>query len=160
MHNLMTQSPGNSPTALVVDLDSRNLYEVCKAFRERGYRTFGATSFSDAKRFLIAEHPEIMVADVRLGEFNGIQLLLLATELQPGTAVVITNPSSDQVLAAETQRMGGTFMVKPIDVAELIDLVRQKSGGATPSDRRATDRRAVFIPHFSPERRVAERRRT
>jgi len=160
VHNLITQSPGNSPTALVVDLDSRNLYETCKAFRELGYRTFGATSFSDAKRFLIAEHPEIMVADVRLGEFNGIQLLLLATELRPGTAVVITNPSTDPVLAGETRRMGGTFMVKPIDVAELIDTVRQKSSRGMPSDRRATDRRVLDMPYFSPDRRVAERRRT
>ena len=158
MHNLIPP-PGNNPTALVVDQDSRHLYEICKAFREFGYRTFGATSFSDAKRFLIAEHPEIMVADVRLGEFNGIQLLLLATELRPGTDVVITNPSSDPVLAAETRRMGGTFMVKPIDVAELIDVVRQKSGRGTPSDRRATDRRVLYLPHFSPDRRVAERRR-
>jgi DNA-binding response OmpR family regulator len=160
VHNLINQPSGDIPTALVVDVDSRNLYEICKAFRELGYRTFGATSFSDAKRFLIADHPEIMVADVRLGEFNGIQLLLLARELRPRTAVVITNPSTDSVLAAETQRMGGTFMVKPIDVAELIDVVRQKSSRATGPDRRTTDRRVVYTTHFSPDRRVAERRRT
>jgi len=86
--------------------------------------------------------------------------LLLARELRPRTAVVITNPSTDSVLAAETQRMGGTFMVKPIDVAELIDVVRQKSSRATGPDRRTTDRRVLYVPHFSPDRRVAERRRT
>ena len=160
MHKLTSQPPADAPQALVVDLEPRNLYELCKTFRQHGYRTFGATSFQDAKRFLINEHPEVIVADVRLGEFNGIQLLLLAKELRHGSAVVITNAFADSVLAAETRRMGGTFMVKPIDVAELIDVVRQKSSRATGPDRRTTDRRVVYTTHFSPDRRVAERRRT
>jgi DNA-binding NtrC family response regulator len=141
-------------------LEPRNLYELCKTFRQHGYRTFGATSFLDAKRFLINERPEVIVADVRLGEFNGIQLLLLAKELRRGSTVVITNAFADSVLAAETQRMGGTFMVKPIDVAELLDTVRQRSSSDAPSDRRGTDRRVLYIPHFSPDRRVGERRQT
>lgn len=158
MHDLRPRPPNDIPTALVVDLESRSLYEICKAFRELGYRTFGANSFLDAKRFLIAEHPEIVVADVRLGEFNGIQLLLLAKELRPGIAVVITNAFADSVLAAETQRMGGTFMVKPVDPHELLDTVRPRAHHSR-TDRRGVDRRVLYIPNYSPERRQSERRR-
>ena len=159
MHKLTFRPPGDAPTALVVDLESRSLYELCKAFRDLGYRTFGATSFSDAKRFLIGEHPEVLVADVRLGEYNGIQLLLLAKELRPGIAAVITNASADPVLAAETRRMGGTFMVKPIDVGELLDTVRVRSGQFDAVDRRSGERRLLHLPNYSPERRLADRRR-
>ena len=159
MHKLTFQPPADAPTALVVDLESRSLYELCKAFRELGYRTFGATSFSDAKRVLIGEHPEVLVADVRLGEFNGIQLLLIAKELRPSIAVVITNAFADSVLAAETRRMGGTFMVKPIDVGELLETVRVRSNPLDVVDRRRGERRLLHIPNYSPERRVSGRRR-
>ena len=150
--------PGQTATALVVDPESRSLYEFCKAFRDVGYRTFGATSFSDAKRFLMAEHPEILVADVRLGEFNGIQLLLLAKELRPGISVVITNAFPDPVLAEETRRMGGAFMVKPVNPRELVEMVSVRHS-IRPVDRRRTDRRVNYVPNFSPDRRVADRRR-
>jgi DNA-binding NtrC family response regulator len=140
-------------------LESRSLYELCKAFRHLGYRTFGATSFSDAKRLLIGEHPEVLVADVRLGEFNGIQLLLLAKELRPGIAAVITNAFADSVLAAETQRMGGTFMVKPIDVGELLETIRVRSNPVDVINRRSGERRLLYMPNYSPERRVSDRRR-
>jgi DNA-binding NtrC family response regulator len=179
--------PGNiaGPTALIVDLEARSLYEISKAFREVGYRTFGATSFADAKRMLIAEQPSILVADVRLGEFNGIQLLMLARELTPGITAVITNPFVDSVLAEETRRLGGTFMVKPIDSRHLLNTIQVAADpnrrpdrrrtftpgftpdrrvnddrrAITPLERRLGDRRKVLIPNFAPDRRSAARRR-
>lgn len=159
MHGLNFSVPGVTESALVVDLDSRSLYEICKGFREIGYRTFGATSFVEARRFLIAEHPSILVADVRLGEFNGIQLLLLAKELRPGIAVVITTAFPDPVLAAETQRMGGTFMIKPVDPRELVGTVKVRYTVASAADRRRSDRRVLDIPNYWPDRRIADRRR-
>lgn len=159
MHNLVIPPPGAIESALVVDLDSKSLFELCRALRELGYRTFGATSFTEAKRFLVAEHPSILIADVRLGEFNGIQLLLLAKELRPGIAVVITNAFPDSILAAETRRMGGAFMVKPVDPHELLDRIAPRSRHRNMMERRQSDRRVLQIPNFFPERRVTERRK-
>ena len=147
-----------APAALIVDVEARSLFELSLAFRAAGYRTFGATSFLDAKRLLIAERPHVLVADVRLGEFNGIQLLMLAREVRPGISAVITNPFADPVLAEETRRLGGTFLVKPIDFRYLLAAVQSTPQTRAESNRRQADRRNTATSGFQPERRIAERR--
>jgi DNA-binding NtrC family response regulator len=147
---------------LVVDLEARSLYEMSKTFRDAGCRTFGASSFADAKRVLAAQLPSVLVADVRLGEFNGIQLLLLARALRPNITGVITNAFADPVLAEETRRLGGTFLVKPIDCRDLLAFVHASSADA---HRHRADRRISFTPDFLParherpvDRRLSDRR--
>ena len=93
---------------------------------------------------LVAEHPHVLVADVRLGEFNGIQLLMLAREVRPGISAVITNAFVDSVLADETRRLGGTFMVKPLDSRDLLDAVRTRSRQWADANRRGVDRRLMI----------------
>jgi len=146
------------PTALIVDVEPRSLFELSRAFRAAGYRTLAATSFADAKRLLLAEQPQVLVADVRLGEFNGIQLLMLAREVRPGISAVITNPFADSVLAEETRRLGGTFLVKPLNVRALLAAVQSTPQTRAESNRRQGDRRNMAILAFHPERRIAERR--
>lgn len=159
LHTQITP-PGNAaePTVLIVDVEPRSLYELSSAFRAAGYRTLGASSFAEAKRLLIAEQPQVLVADVRLGEFNGIQLLMIAREVRPGISAVITNAFVDSVLAEETRRLGGVFMVKPLDLRALLDAGRNRPQLWAGSNRRAADRRGEVIPDFQPDRRVAERR--
>jgi DNA-binding NtrC family response regulator len=157
--------PPAAPAALIVDVEPRSLYELSTAFRAAGYRTFGATSFADAKRLLVTEQPQVLVADVRLGEFNGIQLLILAREVRPGISAVITNACVDSVLADETHRLGGTFVVKPLAFRELLEAVEKRSrlwaeSNPSEAERRLADRRKILTPNFSPERRELERRRT
>lgn len=95
---------------------------------------------------------------MRLGEFNGIQLLMIAREVRPGISAVITNAFVDSVLAEETRRLGGVFMVKPLDLRALLDTGRSRPQLWAGSNRRAADRRGEVIPDFQPDRRVAERR--
>ena len=147
-----------APAALLVDVEARSLFELSRAFRAAGYRTFGATSFRDAKRLLITERPDVLVADVRLGEFNGIQLLMLAREVRPDISAVITNLFADSVLAEETRRLGGTFLVKPLNVRALLASVQHTPRTRAESNRRQRDRRNTAISNFQPERRIGERR--
>jgi DNA-binding NtrC family response regulator len=149
-------TPGVIGTVLVADSDYQSLYETCKAFRNTGYRCFGTTTFAEATQVIFTEKPHILVADVRLGEHNGLQLLMLAKEIQPGITIVITNAFQDPALSGETRRLGGTFMVKPIDATDLLEAARiaMKQG-----DRRRADRRVLHIPEFRPDRRVTDRRK-
>jgi DNA-binding response OmpR family regulator len=140
---------------LVVDVDVLAVHSLAAALREAGYFALEATSFADAKRLLVSESPEILVADVRLGQFNGLQLLMRAREDRPETRVVITCAFHDVVLEAETHRFGGVFLLKPLDPQQVLTAI----GAPTqfPQERRREERRTVLIP-FSPERRVAQRR--
>lgn len=112
----------------------------------------------EAKRILMAERPQVLVADVRLGEFNGIQLLMLGKSVTPGLRAVITNATADRVLADETHRLGATFMIKPLDCRDLLRAVDNTTRHRAESTRHVMDRRLTLLPHFGPEHRFGERR--
>ena len=97
---------------LVVDSDPKNVQALGAALRERGCEPLDATSFEAAKRLWIAEKPPVLIADVRLGQFNGLQLLLRAKADRPDVTALITCAIADKVLEAETKRFGGMFLVK------------------------------------------------
>lgn len=158
MHTEIAPPGTPAPAALIVDIEPQCLFDLSRAFRAAGYRTLGATSFADAKRLLIAELPQILVADVRLGEFNGIQLLMLAREVRPAISAVITNAFVDPVLEEETHRLGGTFLVKPFHLRDLLDAVRSTPRTQAEPNRRKADRRKTADLGSQLERRVAERR--
>ena len=108
---------------LIADLESRSIQPLAQAFRDSGYAVFEANSFVAAKLLWERELPQILVADVRLGQFNGLQLLMRALEEQPGLTAVITCAFADPVLEAETSRLGATFMVKPLEPGQVLAAV-------------------------------------
>jgi DNA-binding response OmpR family regulator len=149
---------------LIVDADARNVEMLGAALRIHGYETLDATSFEAAMRLWRSERPAALIADIRLGHFNGLQLLLRARADRPDVRAVITSSVPDCVLEAETRRFGGWFMVKPVapeTIGTMVDsLLLQESLPAPGGERRTQQRRRSDIPGFAPDRRVAQRRRS
>ena len=174
--------------------------------RQAGYLVFEASSYEDGKRLWREITPAVLVVDIRLGEFNGLQLLMRARANRPDLKGIITCPVADQVLEAETHRFGGTFLIKPITPSQIVEavnhatraeavalepasaplvleqgrterhlvdppalwrdrrLAQQGEPTVTPEQpfaghRRQNDRRKIVTADFTPERRIAERRR-
>ena len=164
--------PKEPMKVLVVDADPQCVRALGAAIRRLGGEPLEATSFAEAKRLWIAEHPPMLIADVRLGQFNGLQLLLRAKADRPDLVAVITCAIDDKVLEAETSRFGGTFFVKPVTpdeiCATLLRLLPNAfflagdplSATVEPiPDRRIAERRQLINPEQLPERRNADRRR-
>jgi CheY-like chemotaxis protein len=107
--------PPTRGTALVVDSDPINVRTIASLLEDRGYSVLEATSYPEARRLWDAEHPQVLVADIRLGSFNGLQLLIRARGDRPDLTAVITSPVPDRVLADEARRFGGMFFVKPVE---------------------------------------------
>ncbi len=164
METHQTRESGGSRMvkALVVNSDPRRVQECARALRHEGYVVFEATAFAEGRRLWLTERPQILVVDIVLGDFNGLQLAMRARDDQPDVRVVITCPFSDAVLEAETRRLGATFLAGPVDPAQVLASIGRVAARwddhRTP--RRLGDRRQVIIPGFAPERRVADRRRT
>jgi len=108
--------PKEPTKVLVVDADSQNVRALVAAFRSRGREPLEATSFEAAKRLWIAEQPPMLIADIRLGQFNGLPLLLRAKGDRPDVVAAITCATPDAVLQADTRRFGGRFFVKPMAI--------------------------------------------
>ena len=150
---------------LVVDSDLQHLQALLAALRQRGYEPLGASSYEEGKQLWVAEKPPMLIADVRLGQFNGLQLLLRARADRPDVTAIITCPFPDKMLEAETRRFGGTFLVKPLKPEDVLATVLDRQplrpmaqAEWTLVERRTADRRTTIIPNFTPDRRLSDRR--
>jgi two-component system, NtrC family, response regulator GlrR len=163
LHRLNGSSHGSwteGAKVLIVDSDIRSVHGLALALRHEGYVTFEATSFADAKRLWLSESPQVLVADVCLGQFNGLQLLMQAREENPDLNAVITCAFADVVLEAEARRFGGVFLVKPLEPGQILAAIGAPLSrrAAFRPERRQEDRRKTTNGQVVPDRRIQERR--
>lgn len=115
---------------LIVDDNEAARTGLALIFERAGYEVLAVGTYADGRAALTRMHPDLLIADVRLGEYNGLQLL--ATTTRPIAAIVITG-HPDPVIEADAHRMGADFLVKPVPPATLIGLVQQKLTELTPT---------------------------
>jgi DNA-binding response OmpR family regulator len=73
---------------LVVDDNDDYLAGIKELLEGAGYETFVADSFEEGKRQLRNCVPDLLILDVRLGAFNGLQLISMGQVWIP--AIVVT----------------------------------------------------------------------
>lgn len=95
---------------LVVDTDARTLAGVVDRLNEVAYDAVGAATFDEARRHLQDTPPDLLITAVRLGPFNGLQLVLRARLDYPDTPVIVTHPRPDAALQAEAACFGATWI--------------------------------------------------
>jgi CheY-like chemotaxis protein len=116
-------------TILIVDDHRVTRLGLAEMLGQAGYDVVTAGTFPEARRILRETPPDLLIADVRLGSFNGLQLVISGPRRIP--AIVITG-YADAVLEAEARRGGAEYLVKPFDPEQLLSLIKQKLG-ATPA---------------------------
>lgn len=112
-------------TILIVDDHRVTRLGLAELLEQAGYSVVTAGTFPDARRILRETPPDLLIADVRLGSFNGLQLVISGPNRIP--AIVITG-YADSVLEAEARRGGADYLVKPFDPDTLLGIIRQKLG--------------------------------
>jgi DNA-binding response OmpR family regulator len=114
---------------LIVDDDKTTREGLAEFLEEAGYEAVAVGTFEDATRVLRTAPPDLLIADVRLGPFNGLQLVISSP--QPIPAIIITG-FADPVLEADARRRGADYVLKPVSPARLLDLVAQKLMASRP----------------------------
>ena len=130
----------------------------------QGIRVVTTGKFQEARDLLRHEPPDLLIADVRLGSFNGLQLVISGQHRIP--AIVITG-YADPVLEAEARRGGAEYLVKPFDPERLLTMIREKLGASPPAysvprrwRRKAVAGLTAHVGDFAgPHRRRQLRRR-
>lgn len=108
---------------LVVD-DEPALLEALKIALGRGPCAVTACrTFEEARQQLLSETFDVLITDVRLGAFNGIQLAVVARDRNPAMKIVVFSGYDDPVLRAEAGNLGATYLVKPISAEQLLNLI-------------------------------------
>jgi DNA-binding response OmpR family regulator len=87
-----------------------------------GHEVLAAATYEAGRRAAADEHPDLVLTDLRLGGYNGLQLLFLSPE--PCPTIIVTG-FHDAVLEAEAHRAGAAYLVKPVSPSTLVALVEQ-----------------------------------
>lgn len=102
----------------VVSNDGDGLSAMLNVFEHAGYRATGASSFQEAQQRLTTESPDLVIADERLGDFNGLHVLLTALAEHPHAGAIVTTPIRNRGLEADARSLNVHCMVKPQNPAE------------------------------------------
>jgi DNA-binding response OmpR family regulator len=114
-------------TILIVDDHRVTRLGLAEMLGDAGYSVVTTGSFEEAREILRDDPPDLLIADVRLGSFNGLQLVISGHNRVP--AIVITG-YADPVLEAEARRGGADYLVKPFDPDRLLTIIREKLGNS------------------------------
>ena len=74
---------------LVLDDDDAALEGIVEMLREMGYLVTGATTYDSAKSLLTAESFDLLITDIRLRGFNGLNLVRQAYRDRPEMGLII-----------------------------------------------------------------------
>jgi len=113
---------------LVVEDNEKNMKLLRDVLRATGYTTLGATTGEDAVELAQSHEPALVLMDVQLPGIDGLEALrrLRQDELTasiPVLAVTAQAMSGDRERFLEAGFDG--YLSKPIDVAELIQVVQE-----------------------------------
>ena len=103
--------------AVVVDGNTPDRVNTVSCSRQRAIEVRSARNFDEAKTLLAAERPHLLVTDLRLGQYNGIHLVLRSRSDHPGIVAVVTSRVADPVLEAEVHRQNAHFLLRPAHAA-------------------------------------------
>ena len=118
-----TESTPQPWKVLIVDDDAALLDAVRRGFEDAGADVTACSVFEDARRALRSQRFDALITDVRLGAFNGLQLAVVARTDSPDIKLIVFSGYDDPVLRAEAEHAGAQYVVKPVQVADLIRLL-------------------------------------
>ena len=105
---------------LIVEDDESTGIGLAELLEGEGYSVRAVSRFEDGLTVMRTEPPDLLIADIRLGSFNGLQLVVRCHPTIP--AIVITG-YDDPVLADSARSFGAEYFMKPIEPALLLPVI-------------------------------------
>ena len=113
-------APAKKRRVFVVDDEPALAESLRLGLQSHGHDVEMSRSFEEARRRLLDEDFDVLVTDVRLGAFNGIQLAVIARDKSPTMRIIVFSGYDDPVLKDEADRLGGTYLLKPVTAEMLL----------------------------------------
>jgi DNA-binding NtrC family response regulator len=113
--------------AVLVDDDQSLLNALTRLLRDAGCEVTAFDRFEDAKRHLASiQVPDVLITDVRLGAFNGLQLALMRKVDHPEMTTVVLTGYDDPVLRKDAEAAGALYVNKATLPSGLIEALRRR----------------------------------
>jgi CheY-like chemotaxis protein len=88
-----------------------------------GHFVTSVSNFQEAKQRVLLATPDLLVTALKLGAYNGIQLVLRAHADHPGMGAIVMHDTNDPVLEREATNAGASYLITPIDEPAFVVLV-------------------------------------
>lgn len=108
---------------LVVDDDKTLLDAVARALRAARQHVVPCGTFEEGRQALRQQAFDALITDVRLGASNGLQLAIIARQMNPAIQLIVFSGFDDPVLRAEAGKIDARYLVKPVTAARLLSLI-------------------------------------
>jgi len=112
---------------LIVDDDRAVLGLVEQWLTAAGYLVVACDRFETAKQHLTDGAPDVLLTDVRLGAFNGLQLVILAKEQGSHTMALVMSAFDDPALRKDAMQCGASYLPKPFSREQVLAAVQAAS---------------------------------
>ncbi len=139
---------------LLVESDSQASSAISQVLGEAGHRVTSLGSFEEATVSAAKSRPDLLIAGVRLGRFNGLHLAARFRADYPSLPIIILGHEGDVVLAAEAIQLRARFVPKTTPAGRLLSFVQDLLAGLAPRDLVSTrrwQRRPTSLPVRSSE---------
>jgi DNA-binding response OmpR family regulator len=113
---------------LLVEDDDATRGGLSMLLERAGYDVVAADGVPEGRRVLEEARPDLLITDVRLGAFNGLQLIAMSRRPIPA---IVTTGFPDPVLEAQARQCGAAFLLKPIEPAGLLILLKELLGNGS-----------------------------
>jgi len=117
--------PAAAKHVLIVEDDEPTLRLMTRAVSAAGHRVTSFGDFEGAKKYLEATEPDVLVTDVRLGAFNGLQLVVIGRLEHPRMNAVVLTGFDDAVLREQASNAGASYLVKPVQLRRLVAAINE-----------------------------------
>jgi cyclic di-GMP phosphodiesterase len=107
-------------TVLIVDDEEGIRTVLSRSLTRHGYRVLQAENALDALRQQEAEMPAVILADIRMPDVTGVELVPRALARDPDVAIIMLTAVDEPRTAVECLRLGAyDYLIKPVDLDEL-----------------------------------------
>jgi DNA-binding response OmpR family regulator len=120
---------------LVVSADSKRPAAAFDILKSAGHDVVAAFGFDEAVRTLADYSPDLMIAEVRLGAFNGLHLVIRSQLAHPSLRTIVVDRSHDPVLQLDAERLGALYLVAPVPEDDLLAHVSRLRADVAPYRR-------------------------
>ena len=93
------------------------------SLRGAGFDVTVHTTFEEARDAMRQDLPDVLLTDVRVGEYNGLQLAILFRSMSADGKIAVVTGHDDPVIRQEADRVGAIFITKPVNLRSLTDLI-------------------------------------
>lgn len=112
-----------APRVLIVEDNDATRTGLCELLKRAGYDARATRSYEEAIRVMREDTPDLLITDVRLGPYNGLQLLVTSPRRVP---TIVMTGFPDPVLEADALHLGAKFTLKPVAPAALLSLIEDQ----------------------------------